>query len=427
MFVSDSGVVCVRLTAAKQRTECRTPSGLPNLAHSRFVRGHASPQTRAEFSLFHRQMAEAVYLEDIEAVVASPTSTPHASQDSSTSKSTVRAAATTTVSVKRQRTLMDMLSSSQGSQNDKESGPPAKKAKVKATNSSGITATSSSSISVGVQRLNAIPFSLSEYIESLPEEHRHLLQLECECMGKSWLKLLKDEIKKPYFIALKKFLWDEGVCALDDPISVLKVYPPPRNIYSWSNTPLGKLKVVIIGQDPYHGPNQAHGLCFSVPKGVGVPPSLRNIYLEIKAEYPDFQPPNHGNLSSWAENGVLMLNTCLTVKANQAGSHSGKGWEEFTEKVVDVVDKYGGANLDTKDDGEVRGVGRGVVFLAWGAWAAKRVAKLNKKKHLILTSAHPSPLSARRGFLGNGHFKAANDWLEQKYGPEGRVEWCQLE
>lgn len=117
---------------------------------------------------------------------------------------------------------------------------------------------------------------------------------------------------------------------------------------------------------------------------------------------------------------MLLLNTCLTVQAGAAGSHSGKGWEEFTDRVVDVVDRYGGANLASG------GRGRGIVFLAWGAWAAKRVAKLDKKKHLILSSAHPSPLSAHRGFFGNGHFKTANGWLEEKYGPEGRVDWCKL-
>jgi len=121
--------------------------------------------------------------------------------------------------------------------------------------------------SSGLQRLNSIPFSLSQFIASLPEEHKNLLMLECECMGKSWLKMLKDEIKKPYFIALKQFLWEEGVKGPDDNIKGgLKVYPSPRNIYSWSATPLGKVKVVILGQDPYHGANQAHGLCFSVPK-----------------------------------------------------------------------------------------------------------------------------------------------------------------
>jgi len=345
--------------------------------------------------------------------------TPSASQDASASASNP---------LKRQRTLMDMFVAPKDSQSEKTGQPSAKKTKLDTLNSSSAGAVKTKVAgSSGLQRLNFIPFSLNEFIESIPEHQRDLLKLECECMGKSWLKVLKDEIKKPYFVSLKKFLWEEGVRGPDDNVKGLKVYPPPRNIYSWSNTPLGKLKVVIVGQDPYHGPNQAHGLCFSVPKGVTVPPSLRNIYAEIKAEYPEFKPPQHGNLSAWAENGVLMLNTCLTVKANQAGSHAGRGWEEFTDKVVDVVDRYGGANLGGHNDPDVHGIGRGVVFLAWGAWAGKRVAKLNKTKHLILTSAHPSPFSANKGFLGNGHFKAANDWLEKKYGAEGKVNWCQLD
>jgi len=241
-------------------------------------------------------------------------------------------------------------------------------------------------------------------------------------MGKSWLKVLKDEIRKPYFISLKEFLWKDGVQGSDDSAPNLQVYPPPRNIYSWSNyTPLGKVRVVMIGQDPYHGPGQAHGLCFSVPHGVQVPPSLKNIYAEIKAEYEDFVPPKHGNLTAWAEAGVLMLNTCLTVRARTAGSHQGKGWEQFTDRVLEVVDRYGGANLGAKS-----GLGQGVVFLAWGSWAAKRVSKLSKTKHLILSSAHPSPLSARKGFFGNGHFRKANDWLEARYGPDGQVDWCHL-
>ncbi|TBU49769.1 uracil-DNA glycosylase [Dichomitus squalens] len=274
--------------------------------------------------------------------------------------------------------------------------------------------------------LNSIPFSLKEYQDTLSEEEKSLLALECETMGKSWLKLLKDEIKKSYFLNLKRFLASEGVKGVNDSASNLKVYPAPKNIYAWSNmTPVGRVKVVIIGQDPYHGPGQAHGLCFSVPPGVAVPPSLRNIYLEIKAEYPSFEIPKHGNLTTWAENGVLLLNTSLTVRAREAASHSKKGWEEFTARVVDVVDRFGGANLGNKNSTNA-GRGRGIVFLAWGAHAAKVVEKLDKKKHLILTSAHPSPFSANRGFLGNGHFKKANDWLEEKYGPDGCVDWTKL-
>ncbi|KAG9315262.1 uracil-DNA glycosylase-like protein [Chiua virens] len=359
-----------------------------------------------------------VYLSDVETPpshVQDTSRSPSATQESNAS-----ASASNPSTRKRQLTLSAMFTTPQSTTPGQ---PKAKKTKLDTS--------TQQEASSGLQRLNFIPFSSSEFVDSIPEDRKHLLKLECECMGKSWLKLLKEEIKKPYFISLKKFLWEEGVRGPDDDIKSLKVYPArkfpalisiirmthvhcggeARNIYSWSNTPLGKVKVVIVGQDPYHGPNQAHGLCFSVPKGVNTPPSLRNIYTEIKTEYPEFKPPKHGigtrrNLSVWAENGVLMLNTCLTVKANQAGSHSGKGWEQFTDKVVDV--------------------GR-------------------QTKHLILTSAvcawlgylsilhlrdweqHPSPLSANKGFLGNGHFKAANDWLEKKYGAEGKVNWCQLD
>ncbi|KAG7451075.1 uracil-DNA glycosylase [Guyanagaster necrorhizus] len=328
-------------------------------------------------------------------------------------------------SVKRQRTLMDMFANSQGKN---ASEPSAKKLKLSPASSTrqGMSSIGKVTKGFGVQKLNSIPFSMSAFQESLTDEQRGLLRLECEAMGKSWLKLLKDEIKKPYFLSLKQFLREEGVRGINDSPLPLKVYPPPKDIYSWSNTPLGKVKVVIIGQDPYHGRGQAHGLCFSVPLGVTIPPSLRNIYAEIKAEYPEFTPPKHGNLTAWATNGVLMLNTCLTVRANTAGSHSEKGWEQFTDKVVDVIDKYGGANLPSKLAQADTGLGRGIVFLAWGAWAAKRVAKLDKTKHLILTSAHPSPFSAHKGFLGNGHFKAANEWLERKYGSDGIVDWCTL-
>jgi len=376
------------------------------------------------------QEADAVYLEDIETPspqIATPSS--QSDQDASESSGLPGASAaksekaTAVANNKRkQPTLLDMFA---GSQTKKSSEPVTKKFKLSvsapATARSGTASVASSSKTL---RLNAIPFSLAQYQESLSADERGLLALECACMGKSWLKVLKDEIKKPYFISLKKFLWEEGVRGPDEIPKPLKVYPSPNNIYAWSNTPLGKIKVVILGQDPYHGPQQAMGLCFSVPPGVPTPPSLRNIYAEIKSEYPEFEPPKHGNLTAWADNGVLMLNTCLTVKASQAGSHSNKGWEEFTDKVVDVVDKYGGANLG---DPQNIGFGRGVVFLAWGSWAAKRVAKLSKTKHLILTSAHPSPLSAHRGFLGNGHFKAANEWLEGKYGVDSKVDWCSLD
>ncbi|KAI0249155.1 uracil-DNA glycosylase-like protein [Lactifluus subvellereus] len=372
-----------------------------------------------------------MYLEDLEqpssqATVTSTDEKPSidASSDHDETAKPKPAPSTGATTGKRQRTLFDMLGStpSQGSGNN-NTKKPRLAASSSSDKSSVVGKQQSSGGSGGLQSLNSIPFSSSEYVASLTEDQKRLLKLECETMGKSWLKVLKDEIKKPYFVSLKEFLWKEGVHGPDDSANDLKIFPAPRNIYSWSNyTPLGKVRVVMIGQDPYHGPGQAHGLCFSVPSGVPAPPSLRNIYAEIKAEYEGFVPPKHGNLTTWAEAGVLMLNTCLTVRAHAAGSHQGKGWEQFTDRVIEVVDRYGGANLGAKS-----GSGRGVVFLAWGAWAAKRVAKLSKTKHLILSSAHPSPLSANRGFFGNGHFRKANDWLEARYGPDGRVDWCRLD
>ncbi|KAI5122533.1 hypothetical protein M0805_005260 [Coniferiporia weirii] len=358
-----------------------------------------------------------VYLEDLEVKTTVKT---EGDDKKSASVSTTKTVTTTTTTMtgKRQRTLMEVMS---GGAKAKDSGQALKKAKL--TSTGDVEAPSPSPpkpTTFGLQPLNSIPFSMQAFKDSLTEEQKGLLELECVTMGKSWLKVLKDEIKKTYFINLKKFLWSEGVKGPDDVTN--KIFPAPRNIYAWSNTPLGRVRVVIIGQDPYHGPGQAHGLCFSVPRGVSVPPSLRNIYAEIKAEYPDFSPPKHGNLTAWANSGVLLLNTALTVRNGSAGSHSKKGWETFTDKVIEVVDKYGGANL-----GGTNGVGRGIVFLAWGAWAAKRVDKVDKKKHLILQSAHPSPLSASRGFLGNGHFKKANDWLEARYGKDGLIDWCKLD
>ncbi|KAJ4480081.1 uracil-DNA glycosylase-like protein [Lentinula aciculospora] len=323
------------------------------------------------------------------------------------------------------QTLVDMFSASNAQPSSKRLKTTSS---VSSLDSSHSPSRSTNATIFGIQKLNSIPFSMKAFQESLNEEQAKLLRLECAVMGKSWLKVLKEEIKQPYFIALKRFLWGEGVREPEYLPQTLKVFPPPRDIYSWSQTPLGKVKVVIIGQDPYPGPNQAHGLCFSVRMGISIPPSLHNIYAEIKNEYPEFEPPKHGNLASWASAGVLMLNSSLTVEARKANSHSDKGWERFTDKVIDVVDKWGGASIKTGSSGEASGVGRGVVFLAWGAFAEKRVARLNKASYsAFLPRPHPSPKSAHRGFLGNGHFKAANDWLERKYGPDGCVDWCRFD
>lgn len=191
------------------------------------------------------------------------------------------------------------------------------------------------------------------------------------------------------------------------------------------HTPLNTVKVVITGQDPYHGPNQAHGLSFSVRPPTPAPPSLANIYKALKIDYPDYQPPpkKGGLLTPWADRGVLLLNTCLTVRRGEANSHQGKGWELLTQKVIDTVVK-------------VRS--NGVVFMAWGTPAQKRTVGIPVDKHLILKSVHPSPLSAARGFVSfespnraraNNiqfdchHFTKANTWLEQRYGKDGGIDW----
>ncbi|KAL0577652.1 uracil DNA glycosylase [Marasmius crinis-equi] len=342
---------------------------------------------------------EEVFLEDIQpqgdaaqeghvAVAASQESTTSqrsqlSQTDASTSSKTVKVKERKEVK-KRQIAITDMFGN-KDAKRQKLSPPTASGSGTTSIVKAIGTSQSSLIKPTGPQKLNSIPFSMKSFQESLNEDHRNLLALECQVMGKSWLKLLQDEIKKPYFISLKRFLWERGVRGADDSAATLKVYPSPPDIYAWSNTPLGKVKVVLIGQDPYHGRGQAHGLCFSVPTGVRVPPSLTNIYAELKSEYPDFEQPKHGNLSSWAANGVLMLNACLTVEEAKPGSHANKGWETFTSKVVEVVDRYGGANLGS----ESTGVGRGVVFLAWGAFAAERVAKLNKVSSRL--SKDPAP------------------------------------
>ncbi|KAI9775731.1 MAG: uracil DNA glycosylase [Geoglossum umbratile] len=261
-----------------------------------------------------------------------------------------------------------------------------------------------SSSSSGGASAGAVNFDKKKWVEGLTAEQRGLLKLEIDTLHESWLAHLKGEVVSPEFLELKRFLKREKETGK-------KVFPPEGDIYSWSrHTPLHTVKAVILGQDPYHNHNQAHGLCFSVRPPTPAPPSLKNIYIAVKNDYPDFiAPPNRGGLlTPWAENGVLMLNTCLTVRAHEANSHSDKGWERFTGKVIEIVSK-------------VRT--RGVVFLAWGSPAAKRVAKVDKKIHLVLQSPHPSPLSASRGFFTCGHFKKANNWLKQKYGSNAVIDW----
>ncbi|TRX94128.1 hypothetical protein FHL15_004896 [Xylaria flabelliformis] len=250
----------------------------------------------------------------------------------------------------------------------------------------------------------ASKFDKAAWVATLTPEQKKNLGLEINTLDPSWLALLKDEIVKPEFIALKKFIEGEVKSGQD-------VFPPSEDVYSWSrHTPFHTVKCVIIGQDPYHNHNQAHGLCFSVRPPTPAPPSLKNMYTALKKDYPSFVPPpkNGGLLTPWAERGVLMLNTCLTVRAHAANSHQKRGWEAFTQKVIDLV-----AQKRT----------RGVVFLAWGKPAGDRVAKVDQKRHLVLKSVHPSPLSASRGFFDCGHFKKTNEWLNKRYGAEGEIDW----
>lgn len=203
----------------------------------------------------------------------------------------------------------------------------------------------------------------------------------------SWGERLKDEFSAPYFARLTDFVRGEyraGAC-----------YPPGREIFNAFNLcPFESVKVVIIGQDPYHEPGQAEGLCFSVKDGVQLPPSLQNIFKEIEADT-GRRPPVSGSLRRWAQQGVLLLNATLTVRAHQAGSHQGKGWETFTDAVI--------ARLSAEREN--------LVFLLWGSYAQKKGAVIDRTRHLVLSSAHPSPLSAYRGFFGNHHFTLCNDFL----------------
>ncbi|KDR84857.1 hypothetical protein GALMADRAFT_217936 [Galerina marginata CBS 339.88] len=228
-------------------------------------------------------------------------------------------------------------------------------------------------------------------------------------MGETWLKALSPEFQKSYFTQLKKFLLAEHTSST--------VYPSVDNIYSWSRlTPLDQVKVVILGQDPYHDVGQAHGLSFSVLPPTRPPPSLKNIYKQLETDFPGFKAPKTGDLSPVAKQGVLWLNTSLTVRAHKAGSHARKGWETFTTQVIRAVLQRKNANQ------------AGVVFMAWGLPAQKTFSTIgiDQKKHLLLKSAHPSPLSAHKGFLGNGHFRKANEWLSEKYGKDAEIDWTLL-
>lgn len=204
----------------------------------------------------------------------------------------------------------------------------------------------------------------------------------------SWKHALKDEFEKDYFIKLTEFVRGEY-------LSGKTIYPEPKNIFNAFNLcPLDKVRVVIIGQDPYHEPGQAHGLCFSVQNGIDLPPSLVNIYKEIESDI-GHKSITHGDLTAWANQGVLLLNSTLSVQAHLAASHSGKGWETFTDAVIKVVAEHR----------------KNVVYMLWGSFAQKKAEFVDSTQNLILKSAHPSPLSAYRGFFGNHHFSRANEYL----------------
>lgn len=212
-----------------------------------------------------------------------------------------------------------------------------------------------------------------------------------------WKEALSGEFKKPYYRELYGFVKNE--------YDTQVVYPPSGDIFNALHyTPLENVKAVILGQDPYHEPGQAHGLAFSVKPGVAIPPSLKNIYKELNAEL-GCRIPNSGYLKKWADEGVLLLNSVLTVRAGQAASHQKKGWETFTDAVIGAVNK--------KDSP--------VVFMLWGRYAKDKAAFLDNKNHLVLSAAHPSPLSAHNGFFGCGHFRKCNEFLEEN--GEKPIDW----
>jgi uracil-DNA glycosylase len=206
----------------------------------------------------------------------------------------------------------------------------------------------------------------------------------------TWLAHLEPEFKQPYMKHLKQFLLEQKKAGKI-------IYPDSKNIFNaFNSTPLDKVNVIILGQDPYHGPNQAHGLCFSVQPGVPTPPSLQNIYKELHRDL-HLPIPKHGFLQNWANQGVFLLNATLTVEQGNAGAHQGQGWEQFTDRAIQIVSQ----------------ACNNVVFLLWGSYAQKKGQFIDGRKHLILRAPHPSPLSAHRGFIGCGHFSQVNTYLEQ--------------
>ncbi|XP_053407280.1 uracil-DNA glycosylase-like isoform X2 [Mercenaria mercenaria] len=220
-------------------------------------------------------------------------------------------------------------------------------------------------------------------------------------VGESWKEALQDEFSKPYFEKLNKFVMSER--------SKGTVYPQPENVFSWTKAcTVNDVKVVILGQDPYHGPNQAHGMAFSVLPGVAPPPSLLNMYKELENDVEGFKRPGHGYLMGWAKQGVLMLNAVLTVRAHQANSHKDQGWERLTDATISYLNKNRS----------------GIVFMLWGSYAQKKGMHIDKSKHHILKGVHPSPLSAHRGYMGCKHFSKCNSLLRDDGNTP--IDWAYL-
>ena len=217
----------------------------------------------------------------------------------------------------------------------------------------------------------------------------------------SWLEVLRPQFEAPYFAQLKEFLVADR--------QQYTCYPKGSDIFAaFDRTPFDKVKVVILGQDPYHEPGQAHGLCFSVPTGVAVPPSLVNIIREINSDLGTQIPLTSGNLTGWAEQGVLLLNATLTVRAHQAGSHQHRGWEQFTDAAIQALSQQRS----------------GLVFLLWGSFAINKAKYIDRGRHHVLTAPHPSPLSAYRGFFGCRHFSQCNAFLQQQ--GQTPIDWTRI-
>ncbi|OKS87216.1 uracil-DNA glycosylase [Mucilaginibacter polytrichastri] len=215
----------------------------------------------------------------------------------------------------------------------------------------------------------------------------------------SWLEVLQNEFEKPYMVKLREFLKEEKQ-------NGARIYPKNADIFNaFNKTPFNKVKVVILGQDPYPGDHQAHGLSFSVQKGIAIPKSLQNIYKELVTDIPGFTKPAHGNLEEWASQGVLLLNATLTVRAGESASHQKKGWEVFTDEVIRKLSEQK----------------KGIVFILWGNYAQSKLSLIDQTKHHIIKSVHPSPLSVERGFYGSKPFSKANEYLVQE--GETPIDW----